>query len=186
MLHERRMIVAARKPAECRLPAQPQPEYPALGTEQGIIGVQHQQSFVIEQVSDTELDVREAVEVINAVFAEVIGTDVGDDGHVRAICCETAAQDAAPGRLEDGCIHARVAEHEASSCRTRVIARRHRLAVDEDAVRAIEAVTPAMSACAGSDESHRGGLAVRSGDGGDRDGVQRRPRHLVDGRQRVE
>ena len=43
-----------------------------------------------------------------------------------------------------------------------------------------------MGPRAGRDQAHGGGLAVRPGDGGDRDRAQRRPRHVADRRQRVE
>ena len=72
MREEQRIVRVAREPAEGpagRLRTRPQ---------QRIVGVHHQQAVRTDQIRHDELDLGERVEIVDAVFAEVIGADVGD------------------------------------------------------------------------------------------------------------
>ena len=123
VLHQRRMSVIPRKPREGWLPAEPLLERPALGGDERIVRIEDEQSLRVDEMRDGELHVREAIEVVDAVFAEMIGAHVGDDRDFGVIGRESATQDAAACRLDDGGLDAAIAQHQARAGRTRVIAR---------------------------------------------------------------
>ena len=71
----------------------------ALG-QAGIVGVQDQRAAV-QRLGHRELGVGDAVRVQDAVLAQMVGRDVGDDGGVGTGDGQAAAQDAAAGQLQD-------------------------------------------------------------------------------------
>ena len=110
------------------MPAQALLQLAALHGQQRVGGVQHQQPAAVDQVRDAELGVGQAVEIVDAVLAKVIGADVGDDGDVGAVDRESAAQDAAARRLEHRRLDRGIAQHATGAGRAAVVARRHALA----------------------------------------------------------
>jgi hypothetical protein len=71
--------------------------------------------------ADWDLEARvgsvETVEIVDAVLAEVIGTDVGDDDDVRVARRQSTAQDAAARGFEDGGFDVAIAQDQARAGR---------------------------------------------------------------------
>jgi hypothetical protein len=180
MRDEQRIVRVAREPAEGppgRLRTRPQLR---------VIGVHHQQPIRADQIRHDELDLGECVEIVNAVFAEVIGAHVGDHGDTRLADGQTAAEDPAACGLEHRRLYASVAQHRASADRPRVIPGGDQRAVEKQTIRAVVAGAPTVHASTRSDQPHGRGLAVRAGDDGGRHVVEGRPADIGHGRQRVE
>ena len=154
MCAQHRVIVIERKPAQRALDVR------STLAQQRVAGVEHQQPRVANGARDDELDVGERVEIVDAVLAEMIGTHVGDHGHVDPVRREPATQDAAARCLEHRGLHARVAQDRARAHRPGIIAARNRLAADEKTIRAVEAVAPPARPQTRGDEPHGGRLAV--------------------------
>ena len=82
------------------------------------------------------------------------------------------AQDAAPRRFENRRLGAPLAHHPARARRSRIVSQHQRFIVEKHAVRAVVRRVPAVAPCAGSEQAHGRGLAVRTGDDGGRDIAQ--------------
>ena len=180
MRDEQRVVRVAREPAEGppgRLRTRPQLR---------VIGVDHQQPVRADQIRHDELDLGERIEIVNAVFAEVIGAHVGDHGDARLADGQTAAENPAARGLEHRRLHAPVAQHRTSANRPRVIAGGDQRAVEKQTVRAVVPGAPAVRASTGGDQPHGRCLAVRAGDDGGRHVMEGRPADVGHGRQRVE
>ena len=97
---QRRGSAAEREPAERRLRGRSARRARLAARSSASVGIEHQQALRRDDGRDRELDVGEAVEVIDAVFAEVIRADVGDERDRRLRDGNAAAQDASSRRLE--------------------------------------------------------------------------------------
>ena len=97
----------------------------------------------------------------------------------RALRREPASQDAAARGFEDGGLDARVAQDRARTHGAGIVAALDLLALDEQAIRAVVAVAPAVRANTGGQQSHGGRLAVGACDDRRRHIAQLRPRHLA-------
>ena len=90
---------------------------PAHLAHEGVVGVEHREAVAGHRLDDDGLDVGELLEGVDALHAEVVGGDVGDDGDVVAVVAEALAQDAAAGDLHDGEVDARVLQDHARRAR---------------------------------------------------------------------
>ncbi len=113
---EQRGVRVQREPAE-RLAA------PARGARAAASSAfTTSRPFGVERARDRELHVRQRLEVVHAVLAEVVGGDAGDHGDVGARDREPAAQDAAARGLEHRRLDARIAQHAARAGRPGIVA----------------------------------------------------------------
>ncbi len=150
------------------------------GQHPRVVGVQHVPAVGLRDGGDRGLDLRELVDRVDAVQAEVIGRDVRDDRDVVVAGADAAEQDAPPGGLEDRDVDARLRERHLRAAEPGVVAGFHQHVVVEDAIG--RGVRDALSARAHDvgDQAHGRGLAVRAGDGDHGDhGIghgRRRPR----------
>jgi hypothetical protein len=145
-----------------------------------IVGIQNQRPAPIERTGNDELGFGQSIQIINAVFAEMIIADVGDDRGVGMIDGQAAAQQATTCRLEYGCFDLGMAQYRPRAGRSGVVAGVECPTLEEDAVRAPEGRAQTVSFQHRRKQAHRRGLAVRTGDEGDRDRIQRTPWHRVD------
>ena len=120
-------------------------------------------------VRDDGLDLGELVEGVDALEAEVVGGDVGDDGDVVAGQPDALEEDAAAGGLGDGDLDSCGGQDASGAARAGVVAGLDQLAVDVDAV----GVGPAHVLAPGTgdvgDHPARRGLPVGPRDRDDRD-----------------
>ena len=124
-----------------------------------------------------QLDVRQTGEIVDAVFAEMIRTHVGDDRGVGPRNGDSAAQNAAACGFENGRFGAALAHDHPGAGGAGIISHRERFIVEEYTVGAVVARPPAVGPRAGGEQAHRGGLPVGSRDDRRRDVPQRRPRN---------
>ncbi len=178
MLAQGRLIRVQSKPAQGRAAAEPSHQRIRLRAQLRIVGVQHQQAGRHHGGGDSELDVRQSGQVVDAVFAEMIGAHVGDDRGVGLRHRDSATQDAAACRFQNGRLGARLAHHHARAGGPGIIARRQRFVIEKYAVRAVVSRAPAMGPRAGGEKPHGGGLAVGPGDDGRRNVSQFLPGNL--------
>src|SRR5690606_41007773 len=101
-----------------------------------------------------------AVKVVDAVFAEVVGADVGDQSDVGALHAQAAAQQAAARGLQDRGLCLAVAQQAAGAARAGPVALVEQGAVQVQAVGAAVGGAPAVGHGDGGEQAHGGGLAV--------------------------
>ena len=77
---QQRMLIIECKPTDLQRAAEAPSERTGLAAQYPIIGVEHQQTQRVERRGDAQLDVRQPVQVVDAVLAEMIRTDVGYHG----------------------------------------------------------------------------------------------------------
>jgi streptogrisin D len=117
-------------------------------------------------------------EVVDAVLAEVVGADVGDDGGFAAVDGEAAAEDAAASDLEDGEVDLGVAQDGARGAGAGPVAGLDQALVDGHAVGRGVAGDQAGGAGDAGEQAGGGGLAVGAGDQGDGDAAEPGPRDV--------
>jgi len=146
--------------------------------ERRVLGVEHQRAAEDEGPRRHRLHRAQRFECRDAVLAEVVGLQVGDDGDVGTARREPAPQDAAPRRLEHRRLHARVAQHRARAGGSRPVTLGDDVLADLHAGGAAPAGHAAGSAPHGREQADGGRLAVAAGDERDGDVVQRGPREV--------
>ncbi len=151
-----------------------------------VVRIEDQSSAGSQRTSHDELGVGQSVEIADAVFAEMIGADIGDDGRLHALDGEATTQDSAARGFEDCGLGARIAQYRTRTGRAGIVAARNRLAVDEYAIGAAESRARAMQFAHRRGEARRRGLAIRPGNERDGNRVQRRPIDRSDCRQCIE
>ena len=109
---------------------------------------------------------------MHAVFAEMVGADIGDDRRVGALDRQAAAKHAAARGFEDRRLYPRIAQHVRAPLGPGVVAALDRFAADEHAIGAVEAGPPARRGAQRREQAHGRGLAVGAGDQRGRDRVQ--------------
>ena len=140
-----------------------------------VVGVEDQAAAAVQRLGDDELGVGDAVDVVDAVLAQMIGRDVGDDGGVGAGHRQPAAQDAAAGELQHRDLDPGVAQGEARAAGAGIVAPVQDLVADPDPVAGAEPGDLAGSAGHGGEQADRGRLAVGAGDQDHRHVARRRP-----------
>ena len=133
----------------------------------------------MQRLGDDELGVGDAVRVLDAVLAQMVGGDVGDDGGIRAGHRQAAAQDAAAGELQHRDLDPGVAQGEAGAAGAGIVAPVQDLVADADPVAGAEAGDLAGGARHGGEQADGGRLAVGAGDQDQRDVVDSRPVDLL-------
>ena len=149
-----------------------------------IVGVEDQ-GAAMQRLGDDELGVGDAVRVLDAVLAQMVGGDVGDDGGIGAGHGQAAAQDAAAGELQHRDLDPGVAQDEARAAGAGIVAPVQDLVADPDPVAGAEAGGLAGGAGHGGEQADGGRLAVGAGDQDQRDVVDRGPVDLLGVRQLV-
>jgi hypothetical protein len=129
----------------------------------------------VDDAADDGLDAGHGREVVDAVLAEVVGADVGDDGGAAAVDGEAAAEDAAARDLEDGDVDAGVAQDDARGAGAGPVALLDHALVDRQAVGRGVAGDQAGGAGDAGEHPRGRGLAVGAGDQGDGDAAERGP-----------
>ena len=167
---------ASRENQPERWAASEAPQEPfGLGTQQRIVGIQHQQAGRHDGGGDGEFHFGQCRKIVDAVFAEMIGAHVGHHRRVGMRHRDPAAQNAAACRFQNGRLGAPLAHHHACAGGPGVIARRQRFIVEKDPIRAVVSRAPAVGPRAGGEKAHGGGFAVGPGDDGRRDVAQLLP-----------
>ncbi len=175
---QQRHIGIGGKPCQSRQPvpaAGRNPPIAMAAREQRIVGVQHQRAVRVERPRHRQLHGGEVIEVVDAVLAEVVVADVGDDGDVRTRHRKPAPQDAATRRFEHGRVDVRSTQREPRAGRSGVIARRDLFRTDANAIGARVDGTRAMHAQDRSQHACRRRLAIRTRHQRDRHVAERRP-----------
>ena len=157
------------------------------GHQHAVIGVQYQQAGTAcvgrDRACHHQLHFGQVKRAVDAVFAQVVRADVGDDRHIGARHGQAAPQQAAACGFQQRSKHAGVAQHGACAGRARVVARSHRLPVDDHAFgAAMPGLQPGRRAH-GRQQPHGGGLAVGAGDQCGRHVAQVSPGHTGQRRQ---
>ncbi len=183
ILAQQRLIRACGEPTQRRAAAEAPHEPLRLRAQLCIVGIQHQQAAAADHCRHRELHLGESGEVIDAVFAEMVRADIGDDRSVGARYRDSAAQNAAARGFQNGCLRAPLAHHHPRARRPGIIADRQRFIIEKHAVRAVVAGVPAVGPRARGEKPHRGGLPIGPCDDRRRNVSQLLPSDVGDIRQ---
>ena len=146
--------------------------------------VEHQRAADRHGARHHQLGVGDVFQRGHAVFAQVVGADVGDQRRVGPPHCQAAAQDAAARRFKHRQLHGGVAQHGAGAGRAGIVAGVQGLPRHHHAFGAAAAGADACGTRHGGQQQGGGGLAVAAGDEQRRHVVQGRPGHVHGQRQR--
>jgi hypothetical protein len=135
-----------------------------LPQQDRIVGIQHQQSLRVDGAGDHQLHSRQIVEVVYAVFAEVIGGDVGDDGGICMRDRQTTAQHSAARGFQNRRLRMTLAQRGACAGRTGKIPGLQRLVVEIHAIGATVRSAPAVGFGHRRQQAHGGGFTVGASD----------------------
>ncbi len=111
----------------------------------------------------------------DAVLAQMVGGDVGDNGGAGTGDGQATAQDAASGDFENADFQSRVAQQEACASGAGIVALVEDVVADLDEFGGRQARDLARRATHGGDQAGGGGLAVGAGDERHRNVVQEAP-----------
>ncbi len=139
-----------------------------------------------QRAGDDELRVGQALQVVDAVFAEMIDADVGDDRRIGTRERQAAPQDAAARGLQHRKFDRRVAQYRACAGRAGVVAGGDLFAIDIEAIRTAMAGAQAGFARDGAQQARGRGLAVAARDERGRDRMKTTPVHVARRRHRVD
>jgi hypothetical protein len=144
-----------------------------------VVGVQHHRTRRAHGIGHDRLHARHGRQIVDAIAAQVVVADVGDQRGVAALDGETAPEDATASRLEHREVDAPVAEHDARGSGSGPVAALDDLGADRDLVARRGADMKTCLARHARQEARGGRLAVGPGHQRHRDRTQVLPGHLV-------
>ena len=168
----RSVLVQERISGLQRKPADRHRHIDGSGAQLRIVGVEHQQARrwprvgtpVADDLRDGQFHPCQISDAVHAVFAEMIGADVGDHGHIGLLQRQSAPQQATARGFEHGGVDIAPAQHGARADRAGIIAAVQAVPFDEQAIGAAVAHASANGTLHRGDQAHRGGFAIGAGD----------------------
>src|SRR5258706_1682788 len=106
---------------------------------------------------------------MDAVFAEMIGAHIGNDGGAGLRYRNATSEDTAARRFENGRLRTPVAHHHPRARRPGIVSRRQNFIVEKHPVRAVISRVPAMGPCASGQKTYRRGFPIGTCDDRRRD-----------------
>ena len=134
-----------------------------------VVRVEHHPAARFRDPADRGLRCRQLRERVHPLQVEVVGADVRQDAGLIALVADAPQEDPAAGRLQHGHVHVTAAQDRHRSAGAGPVARLHHAPGDHDPVGRRHADPAAAEAQDVGDHPGHRALAVRAGDGDDRD-----------------